>query len=78
MFSFILPSIQIILFILCIGNDPFGLPMAIWNNDTGGLAKLYLTHLDSKTIVQVGGPFLYYKMFREFFDTVKFEILTWK
>ncbi|KAJ8315994.1 hypothetical protein KUTeg_006008 [Tegillarca granosa] len=52
LFEFILPSIQIILFCLCIGRDPYDLHVAIVNNETTGLqlGKLFINSLDNVTI----------------------------
>ncbi|XP_056011638.1 ABC transporter G family member 20-like [Ostrea edulis] len=53
LFQFILPSIQIILFCLCIGSSPYGLKMAIVNNETEGLGQLFIRELDNETISKV-------------------------
>lgn len=53
LFQFILPSIQIILFCVCIGNAPYGLKMAIVNNETQGLGQLFIRELDNETIDKV-------------------------
>ncbi|XP_078325749.1 ABC transporter G family member 23-like isoform X2 [Crassostrea virginica] len=53
LFQFILPSIQIILFCVCIGNAPYGLKMAIVNNETQGLGELFIRELDNNTIEKV-------------------------
>jgi hypothetical protein len=34
MFEFLIPVIQISLFCLCIGREPYGLPVGIVNNET--------------------------------------------
>ncbi|KAK3107884.1 hypothetical protein FSP39_024401, partial [Pinctada imbricata] len=54
LFQFILPSIQIILFCVCIGGDPTNLNIAIVNNETaGGLGSLFIEKLDTSTINKV-------------------------
>jgi hypothetical protein len=55
LFEFILPTFQIVLFCLCIGRTPFGLNVAVVNNDTSSasLSTQYLSFLSSETIVQV-------------------------
>jgi hypothetical protein len=53
LFQFILPSIQIILFCLCIGSSPYGLKMAVINNETQGLGQLFIRELDNETISKV-------------------------
>ncbi|CAH1797733.1 unnamed protein product, partial [Owenia fusiformis] len=52
LFSFMLPAIQIILFCLCIGREPYGLNMAVVNKDTGPLGAEYLKFLNNNTIIQ--------------------------
>ena len=53
------PVLQITLFCVCIGNDPFHLHVAVMNNDTGfpllglNLGQQFLDSLDSYTIAQV-------------------------
>lgn len=58
LFQFILPSIQIILFCVCIGNAPYGLKMAIVNNETQGLGQLFIRELDNETIDKVYNKYL--------------------
>ncbi|XP_052275255.1 ABC transporter G family member 20-like [Dreissena polymorpha] len=53
LFQFMLPFVEILLFCICIGNDPFGLHLAIVNEDTGGLGQRYLQALDNHSIIQV-------------------------
>ncbi|XP_069115666.1 ABC transporter G family member 20-like isoform X2 [Argopecten irradians] len=54
LFEFILPSIQIILFCICIGGDPYNLKVAIFNNETtGGFSNMFLQNLDNNTIDKV-------------------------
>lgn len=52
-FLFVLPTIQIILFCVAIGNSPSGLSMSVVNEDTGIIANMYLKELDSHAIHQV-------------------------
>ncbi|XP_052805290.1 ABC transporter G family member 20-like [Mya arenaria] len=52
LFQFMLPLVEIVLFCLCIGNDPFGLHLSIVNEDTGPLGAAFLSHLDNHSIVQ--------------------------
>ena len=54
-FEFIIPSIQIILFCLCIGRNPHDLRIGVVNNDNGNMGGLYLAHLDNVTFTQVRG-----------------------
>ncbi|XP_060081925.1 ABC transporter G family member 20-like [Ylistrum balloti] len=55
LFEFILPSIQIVLFCLCIGGDPYNLKVAIFNNETSalGFSHLFIQSLDNNTIDKV-------------------------
>ncbi|XP_041373715.1 ABC transporter G family member 20-like isoform X1 [Gigantopelta aegis] len=53
LFEFILPSIQIVLFCLCIGRDPFNLHVGIVNHDTGVLGKMFLSNLDNDSVHQI-------------------------
>ncbi|WAR05285.1 ABCGK-like protein [Mya arenaria] len=50
LFQFMLPLVEIVLFCLCIGNDPFGLHLSIVNEDTGPLGAAFLSHLDNHSI----------------------------
>ncbi len=58
-FQFFLPSLQVILFCLAIGQTPTGLRLAVCNEDVGyaglnqSFAQIYLEQLDSSTITQV-------------------------
>ncbi len=53
-FEFMLPAIQISLFCLCIGREPYGLHMEVVNEEVFPLAStLFLGHLDNHTIIQV-------------------------
>jgi len=58
-FEFLLPSIQIILFCLCIGREPYDLNVAVVNNETCqqpfSASCVYLSYINNHTIVQVGG-----------------------
>ena len=54
LFYFFLPSIQIALFCICIGQDPKNIPIAIYNaEDPPGLSAEYLSFLDKNIVVQV-------------------------
>ncbi|RWS08097.1 ATP-binding cassette transporter sub-family H 88708-like protein, partial [Dinothrombium tinctorium] len=48
LFQFALPAIQVILFCICIGADPFNIPLAVVNHDTLGLqlGQSFLNKLD--------------------------------
>ncbi|PAA75845.1 hypothetical protein BOX15_Mlig020348g2 [Macrostomum lignano] len=49
-FQFILPIIQIVLFCVCVGGDPFGLTLASVNLDSSGeLGAKFMTYLDNNT-----------------------------
>ncbi|KAK7499796.1 hypothetical protein BaRGS_00008887 [Batillaria attramentaria] len=52
-FEFIIPSIQIILFCLCIGRDPHDIKLAVVNNDLGPMGATYLKFLSNTTFKQV-------------------------
>ncbi|XP_070203140.1 ABC transporter G family member 20-like [Littorina saxatilis] len=52
-FEFIIPSIQIVLFCLCIGRAPHDLTIGVVNRDNGNMGALYLTHLNNDTFTQV-------------------------
>ncbi|XP_064595500.1 ABC transporter G family member 23-like [Liolophura sinensis] len=49
LFEFMLPSIQIILFCLCIGKDPYDLNIGIVNNDHGPFGGWFIQRLDNRT-----------------------------
>lgn len=51
-FEFIFPSVQIVLFCLCIGRDPFNLNVAVVNNDNGQLGNIFLQNVENYTIHQ--------------------------
>lgn len=54
LFQFALPAIQVILFCICIGADPFNIPVAIVNEeDPPFLSKLFLDKLDPYLVHQV-------------------------
>ncbi|KAL3887370.1 hypothetical protein ACJMK2_027312 [Sinanodonta woodiana] len=53
LFEFMLPAIQIVLFCLCIGRDPYDLQFGVVNMDTLGLGGDLLTYLDSEVVHQV-------------------------
>lgn len=54
LFTFLVPSIQVILFCLCIGSDPFELQVAVVNEDTHPiLSQPFLGRLDNTTLSQV-------------------------
>jgi len=53
LFQFALPAIQVILFCICIGADPFNIPVAIVNEeDPPFLSKLFLDKLDPYLVHQ--------------------------
>lgn len=53
-FEFILPAVQVILFCLCIGGDPFDVPLAVVNDEVIPQAsRFFLDAIDKKTIRQV-------------------------
>ena len=58
LFQFMLPVVQITLFCVCIGKDPFHLHVAVINNDTGllgyNMGQKFLDALDNYTVYQVG------------------------
>ncbi|XP_054154440.1 ABC transporter G family member 20-like [Oppia nitens] len=57
LFQFLLPSIEVILFCTCIGQHPFDIPVAVFNQETSGqYATDFLQHIDNKTIVQMPYP----------------------
>lgn len=53
LFQFILPSIQIILFCICIGRTPYDLTMSVVNDDVVGFGHLFLDCLDRSAIHNV-------------------------
>ena len=57
LFQFMLPVVQITLFCVCIGADPFHLHVAVINNDTGllgyNMGQKFLDSLDDYTVYQV-------------------------
>lgn len=54
LFQFLLPSIEVILFCICIGRDPFDIPVAIYNEEVDGdYSHWFLDKLDNHTIHQV-------------------------
>lgn len=53
LFQFLLPSIEVILFCTCIGQHPYDIPVAVYNQEiTGDLSEAFLSHIDNKTIIQ--------------------------
>jgi len=53
-FEFILPAVQVILFCLCIGGDPFDVPLAVVNDEVIPQAsRFFLDAIDKSTIRQV-------------------------
>lgn len=53
-FEFILPAVQVILFCLCIGGDPFDVPLAVVNDEVIPQAsRFFLDAIDKKAIRQV-------------------------
>lgn len=54
LFTFLVPSIQVVLFCLCIGSDPFELQVAIVNQETHPLLSVaFLRRLDNTTLSQI-------------------------
>ncbi|KAI0241754.1 ABC transporter G family member 20 [Lamellibrachia satsuma] len=55
-FEFLLPSIQIVLFCLCIGRQPYDLAIAVVNNETCvqpfSASCVYLGYINNHTIIQ--------------------------
>lgn len=57
LFTFLVPSIQVILFCLCIGSDPFELQIGVVNLDTHPLLSVpFLQRLDNTTLSQIHYP----------------------
>ena len=60
LFQFLLPSIEVIIFCICIGRDPLNIPVAInkeeVNMGTGNFSTWFLSKLDNRTILQVAHP----------------------
>jgi len=52
LFQFALPAIQVILFCICIGADPFNIPLAVVNQDNQLLSRQFLDNLDPYTVTQ--------------------------
>lgn len=53
LFQFALPAIQVILFCICIGADPFNIPLAVVNEDEGIVySRDFLKQLDSYVVDQ--------------------------
>ncbi|OQR77411.1 ABC transporter G family member 20-like, partial [Tropilaelaps mercedesae] len=53
LFTFIVPSFQVVLFCLCIGADPFELPVAIVNQDVHPiLSQPFLDSISNYTVIQ--------------------------
>ena len=53
-FQFILPAFQVLLFCLCIGGDPFGVPLAIVNEESVPQAsRLFLNSIKEETFERV-------------------------
>ena len=59
LFQFLLPAIQVILFCICVGNDPFDIPVAVVNEESsaeGSIAALstqFLHSIDRHLVRQV-------------------------
>lgn len=59
LFYFFLPSIQIALFCICIGQDPKNIPVAVYNaEDPPGLSAEYLSFVNQEIVVQIPYPSL--------------------
>lgn len=53
-FEFILPAVQVILFCLCIGGDPFDVPLAVVNDEViPNASRFFLDSIDKNAIRQV-------------------------
>ncbi len=53
LFQFLLPSIEVILFCTCIGQHPFDITVAVYNQESSGhLSEWFLNTIDNKTIIQ--------------------------
>lgn len=63
MFQFLLPSIEVILFCLCIGQEPFNLPVSVYNEEllklntsimipTETFSFKYLNRIDNRSVIQ--------------------------
>jgi len=52
LFQFALPAIQVILFCICIGADPFNIPLAVVNEDNQVLSRQFLDNLDPYIVTQ--------------------------
>ncbi|KAL1442205.1 hypothetical protein MTO96_046509 [Rhipicephalus appendiculatus] len=53
LFTFLVPSIQVVLFCLCIGSDPFELQVAVVNQETHPLLSVaFLQRIDNTTLSQ--------------------------
>lgn len=57
LFTFLVPSIQVILFCLCIGSDPFELQIGVVNLDSHPILSVpFLRRLDNTTLSQLHFP----------------------
>ncbi|KAG9511160.1 ABC transporter G family member 23, partial [Fragariocoptes setiger] len=56
LFQFLLPSVEVILFCLCIGQEPFNLPVAVYNGegfeDTSLFSVRFLQEIDPHQVIQ--------------------------
>lgn len=58
LFQFALPAIQVILFCICVGNDPFDIPVAVVNEESSAdsiaaLSSQFLRSVDHRLVKQV-------------------------
>ena len=64
MFQFLLPSVEVILFCLCIGQEPFNLPMSVFNEEMLNLntseispsstfSYQYLNKINNRSVIQM-------------------------
>ncbi|XP_037529578.1 ABC transporter G family member 20 [Rhipicephalus sanguineus] len=54
LFTFLVPSIQVVLFCLCIGSDPFELQVAVVNQEAHPLLSVaFLQRIDNTTLSQI-------------------------
>lgn len=58
LFQFVLPAIQVVLFCICVGNDPFDIPVAVVNEESSAdsiaaLSTQFLKSINSHLVKQV-------------------------
>jgi len=53
LFQFLLPSIEVILFCTCIGQHPYDISVAVYNEEPSGhFSNWFLRHIDNNTVIQ--------------------------